>query len=272
MFGIFSKGSKRVTISNNSVFIKNNGENRGSAIEMDYIFYLRAAEPTISIFEDEELTREYRIETIVSNPDLTGQFFHASVRILPNSAVMIEGIISRSKNHHPTWKDDEYEAIRLQPLYLSDKMEENERLIGLGLFMRGLHFSGTVTPAGVRAVCVCDKCNLSFTLQHFHAGFSEVQYFYSDDGRETLTVPYGAIENMPRQLQTAIDLGMLEDVEAKLPKPLLGKGKFHYYNPFPCPHCQAPFIDFGKNRDIRPGEYYGNTLVNMRPTHWGGKS
>jgi len=134
--------------------------------------------------------------------------------------------------------------------------------------MRGLHFGGTVIPAGVRIVCVCDRCNLSFTLQHFHAGFSEVQYFYSEDGSETLIVPYGAIENMPRQLQQVIDPDLLREVEAELPAPLHGKGEFGYYNSFPCPHCHAPFIDFEKNKQIRPGEYYGNTLIDVLPTPW----
>jgi hypothetical protein len=272
MLGIFKRSSERVAISENNIFIKNKGKNAGSAVEIEHVFLMREKEPVIMVHEDANLIRTYRIQAIDINPDLNGQFFHCSIRILPNSAVMIDGIISRSKSNHLTWTDKDYEAVRLQPFYLSDKKEENERLVGLGLFMRGLHFSGTVTSTGVRVVCVCDQCNLSFTLQHFHAGFSEVQYFYSDDGKETLTVPYGAVENMPHQLQEIIDHGMLRDVEAALPIPLCGIGKFRYYNPFPCPHCQAPFIDFGKNKDIRPGEYYGNTLVNVQLTHWDGRS
>lgn len=241
-------------------------------MEIEHVFLLREKEPEIIVYEDADIIRKYRIQAIDINPDLSGQFFHSSIRILPNSAVMIDGIVSKSKGNHATSTEKGYEGVRFQPFYLSNKEEENERLVGLGLFMRGLHFSGTVTSSDIRCVCVCDNCNLSFTLQHFHAGFSEAQYFYSDDGKETLIIPYGAIENMPHQLQEIIDPEMLKNVEAALPAPLFGRGKFLYYNPFPCLHCQAPFIDFGKNKAIRPGEYYGNTLVNVRPTHWDERS
>jgi len=269
MLDIFKKSPKRVSFSGNNVFINNQGKNVGLETEIEYVFTLRDMEPEIKIHEDGSVIRAYRIQAIATNPDLSGQFFHSSIRILQNSAVMIDGIISKEETSHLTWNEGGYEAVRLQPFYLSDKEQENKNLVGLGLFNRGLHFSGTVTPAGVRAVCICDRCNLSFTLRHFHAGFSEVQYFYSDDGKETLTVPYGAIKNMPQQLQQGIDPEILKEVEATLPNPINGKGKFRYYNAFLCPHCQAPFIDFEKNREIRPKEYYGNTLVNVRPTTWG---
>lgn len=268
MFGVFKKSSDRLVISGNNVFIKNKGKNTDTVSEVDWVFPLHEREPELLVHEDGNLIRIYQIQTITSNPDLNGQFLHSSIRILPNSAVMIDGIISRSKSNPLTWTDPGYEAVRLQPFYLSNKKGENDKLVGLGLFMRGLHFSGTVTPPGVRSICICDRCNLSFTLQHFHSGFSEVQYFYSDDGKETLTVPYGTIENLPHQLQEAIDPKMLEKVEAALPAPLYGKGNFRYYNSFLCPHCQAPFIDFEKNKEIRPGEYYGNTFINIQPMRW----
>jgi hypothetical protein len=272
MLGIFKKPSERLAISGNNVFIKNKGKNTGMATEAEYVFQLHEKEPVIMVHEDGNLIRTYRIETITANADLSGQFFHSSIRILPNSAVMIDGIISRSKSNHLTWTDKGYEAVRFQPFYLSDKEKENQKLVGAGLFMRGLHFSGTVTPAGVRCICICDRCNLSFTLQHLHAGFSELQYFYSEDGKETLTVPYGTIKNMPQQLQQIINPEMLKEVEAMLPAPHHGKGEFRYYNSFRCPYCQNPFIDFEKDKQMRPGEYYGNTLINVRPTHWDERS
>ncbi|HEV3413889.1 MAG TPA: hypothetical protein VG101_15515 [Puia sp.] len=268
MLGIFKKSANRLTISGMTVLIGNEGKNAGFSLEREHVFRLGEREPTITVEEDGETIRIYRMQAIDTNPELTGQFLHSSIRILPNSAVMIDGIISTSNSSRPTWKDAGYEAVRFHPFYLSDKKEENEKLVGMGLFSRGLHFGGTVTPSGVRAVCVCDQCKASFTLQHFHAGFSEVQYFYSDDSRETLTVPYSATADVPRQLQKGIDLKILETMEAALPTPNFGKGQFRYYNSFLCPHCQAPFIDFEQHKDIRPGEYYGNTLINVRPTHW----
>jgi hypothetical protein len=227
--------------------------------EINYVFEFREPQPTMRVFENKKLSRKYRIET----PDLTGQFFHSTIRVLKNSAVMINGIISKDQNKCPSWKDENYEAIRLQPFFLSDNEQENKKLKGAGLFQRGLHFSGTITPKGVRVVCICDCCQKSFTLQHFHAGFSEVQYFYSADSKKTLIVPYGQIEKMHIQLQEIIDYRTLELVEEQLPKSSNGNGSFKYYNSFRCPHCGSPFIDFEKNKDIRPKEYYGNYLINQ---------
>jgi hypothetical protein len=68
---------------------------------------------------------------------------------------------------------------------------------------------------------------------------------------------------MPAQLQETVDLTVLADVESKLPKS--SDGSFRYYNSFKCPHCLAPFIDFNKYKDMRPKEYYGNTLLNDKP-------
>jgi len=235
---------------------------------MDFVFDLSQSMPEIKVFENDVLSRCYKIETLTQNPDLTGQFLHSSIRVLANSAVMIDGIVSKSDTIYPQWTDDNYEAIRLQPFYLSDKNEINDKLIGKGLFERGLHFSGIVTPSSVRNICICDKCTGSFTVQHFHAGFSDVQYFYSSDSTETLIVPYNTIGNLPMQLQERIDNATLEVVEAKLPLPSNGVGAFKYYSPFRCPYCSFAFIDFGNNKAIRANEYYGNVYINMKPRYW----
>ena len=57
---------------------------------------------------------------------------------------------------------------------------------------------------------------------------------------------------------------ILELAEKQLPKSTNGHGSYKYYNAFRCPHCSSPFIDFEKNRDIRPNEYYGNRLINQK--------
>ena len=262
----FRKRHNRVEIQNDNILIDNVKNNIGKAIELMPVFNLSQAIPEIKVYENDQLVRLYRMDTLHANADLTGQFLHGSVRILDNSAVMIDGIISKSAASHPVWTDKEYEAIRFQPFYLSDAEENNEKLIGKGLFERGLHFSGTVTPSNVRCVCICDDCKQSFSLRHFHAGFSELQYFYSTNSRETLIVPYNAIPNMPAQLSKTIDLATLPEMEAKLSK--TSDGNYRYFNSFKCPHCLAPFIDFNNHKDIRPGEYYGNTHINDEPKRW----
>ena len=265
MFELFKKRESRIVVSEETIFIDNQNKNIGKSIEIDFIFEFSQKFPEIKVFENKRLVRLFKIETLKSNPNLAGQFLHSSIRILPNSAVMIDGIISKSKAHCPTWTDNNYEAIRLQPFYLSNADDYNLQLVGKGLFERGLHFTGTITPLGVRNICICDSCKQSFTIQHFHAGFSEVQYFYSSDSNETLIVPYSGVENLPVQLQEDIDDDVLISVETKLPKPSNYDSVFKYYNSFRCPHCLTPYIDFEHNKAIRPKEYYGNVYINGEP-------
>jgi hypothetical protein len=266
MFQLFAKRNKRVEIISGNIFIANLKDNIGEEIELLPVFNLSQTTPEIKVYENNQLVRLYRMDTLNKNSDLTGQFFHSSIRILNSSAVMIDGIISKSARSHLGNSDKDYEAVRFQPFFLSNAEKNNAELIGKGLFERGLHFSGTVTPLNVRCVCICDECKQSFSLQHFHAGFSDFQYFYSTNSKETLIVPYNAIAKMPTQLDKNIDLTILHEVEGKLPKTF--DGEFRYYNSFKCPHCLTPFIDFNKYKEIRPGEYYGNTLINEKPKGW----
>jgi len=268
MLGLFKKRPKRIEIQGDSIFIGNHNENVGKAVEIDAVFNLSNSIPELKVYENGQLLRLFKIETLVTNADLSGQFLHSNIRVLANSGIMIDGIISRSDLEFPKWTDEDYEAIRFQPFYLTNANDNNIHLKGKGLFERGLHYSGTITPTGVRNICVCDDCKKSFTIQHFHAGFSEVQYFYSADSRETLTVPYGEIENVPAQLQENIDLMQLQIIERELAEMSNKEQPFRYYNSFKCPHCFAPFIDFENNKAIRPKEYYGNTYINKLPVHW----
>ena len=270
MFNIFKKRHQRVTVQDNNIYIDNSNDNIGKSVEVQTVLAFTQPTPEITVFENNKIIHRYSIETLETNPDLAGQFLHSSIRILGNSAVMIDGIISRSHKSCPEWTDDNYEAVRLQPFFLSNANEKNIQLIGKGLFDRGLHFSGTVTPGTVRCVCICDHCKQSFSLQHFHAGFSEVQYFYSSGSRETLIVPYNALANMPTQLQEYLDPSALEEVENRLTAS--SDGKFRYFNSFKCPHCLAAFIDFERYPEMRPGEYYGNTLLNQKPKQWADQS
>ncbi len=255
---------KRIVVKDSDIYIDNLNENLGKAIEMEFVIALTFRE--VKVYENNTLIRNFRIEALDTNSGLSDQFLHCSVRILTNSAVMVDGVISKSRLSIPGRTDKEYEALRFQPFFLSNADEKNIQLFGKGLFERGLHFAGSVTPKDVRCICVCDYCKQSFTIQHFHAGFSEVQYFYSSNSREILIVPYDAIKNIPQQLQEIIDLSLLNEVESKLPKTI--DGSFRYYNSFKCPHCLSPFIDFEANKKLRPKEYYGNILVNHAPRYW----
>ena len=216
--------------------------------------------PIINIFDDELLIRSFVIEPLISNPELKGQFLHFSISVQENDAVMIDCILSRSQYSHLTWKDEKYESIRLQPFFLTSSGHQNDNLIGKGLFERGLHFTGTITPMGVRCVCICDYCKKSFTLQSIHAGFSNVQYFYSLNGKRTLLVPYDEVENIPIQLDDNITEQLLEEVELELTRG--NNDGYKYYNSLNCSHCSKPFINFINNKTMRPKEYYANKFIN----------
>jgi len=255
--------TKRIKIEGTDIFI-NKSRLFGRKTE-EYLGVLNfdTAIPTIKVFEEEKLIKTFVVETLSANPDLTRQYFHTSIRLLENDGVMIDGIISKQEGKHPAWQDEDYEAIRLQPFFLSTADHKlTQQLVGRGLFERGLHYSGTVTPSTVRIICVCDKCNESFSIQHFHGGLSNSQYFYSDDSKQTLIVHYGEIKNLPTQLQKEIDPTVLDELEGELPKPTKGKGSYRYYNSFCCPHCLCPYIDLRTNKGIRQNEYYGNKYIN----------
>jgi hypothetical protein len=254
---------KRIKIKDNNIFI-NKPLFFGQKFE-EYSGVLRFNNPvpTIKIFENEKLLKTFNIEALISNPNLTEQYFHISVRLLKNDVVMIDGIISKQKHKHPDWQDDSFEAIRFQPFFLTTSdITTREQMIGKGVFERGLHYSGTITPTNVRVICICDKCDKSFTVQHYHAGFSESQYFYSDTSKQTLIVRYNEIKNIPRHLLKEIDEKDITELEAKLPNPTKEEGKYRYYNSFCCPHCLSPYIDFGKNSQLRTNEYYGLKYIN----------
>ena len=135
---------------------------------------------------------------------------------------------------------------------------KNEELHGKGLFARGFHYSGTVTPGNIVLSCECDQCKRSFQIRSYHAGFSNAGYFYSESGKFTLTVS-DRVAGCPAALSepNPVELAAIEAV-----LPLAPDGtQYKYLNPFRCPHCSAPYIDFPANPKDRPGEYYGNYFV-----------
>lgn len=249
----------RVKIEGNRIYINNDPQYRNYSITVSPVFEFTDKIPSIEIYENEELIKKFIIEPKRENPNLKGQFFHSSVRINANSSVQIEGIIS----NHPKSYDQNGEGIRFQPFFLSDKAARNKSLIGKGMFERGLHFSGLISAGDLRLICICDYCNSSFNVQFYHAGFSEIQYFYSSNSNETLIVHYGDIENLPIQNQKEIDEAAIIEIEKQLPK--TEDGSFKYYNNFCCPKCYKPYLNFEENKTMRPNEYYVHFYINQKP-------
>src|SRR4051812_39692665 len=101
MFGLFNKQYKRIDIQGENIFIDNSNNHIGGAIELQPIISLTQSTPEIKIYENQQLVRLFRIDTLNSNSNLTGQFLNSSIRILSNSAVMIDGIISKNSTSCP---------------------------------------------------------------------------------------------------------------------------------------------------------------------------
>ena len=80
---------------------------------------------------------------------------------------MIDGVIDNS----PVMKETELykiNGIRFQPVLLNSENNENPNFRGMGLFSRGLHFSGYVTTSNIRLCCICNECKKSFGIIPSH--------------------------------------------------------------------------------------------------------
>ncbi|TCV91104.1 hypothetical protein EC912_1146 [Luteibacter rhizovicinus] len=191
--------------------------------------------------------------------DEGARFFHMSVRVGPSFGVQPDGILTEQRNDDPqeAFKNGA-KGLRFQPFLLPESSGFPGDAAGRGLFYRGLHFSGNVTPGNVSLMCVCDGCSQSFRLQSFHAGFGNLVYFYCSGGPHTLTASSNE-EDAPPVLGHA-DPDSVTRFESHLPDCSECGGLFRYMNPLVCPHCAQPFIDFPAHPDDRGREYYGNYI------------
>lgn len=187
-----------------------------------------------------------------------GGWAHFSVRVHASKACQADCVISDSPTFDATaLAQGKATGIRFQPFFLPGAAASNDGLVGKGLFNRGLHFSGTITPGNILLSCECDKCHRSFLVRSYHAGFSNSGYFYSDSGKSTLTVS-AMVPGCPVPL-SAPDPQALFTLEQSLPLAPDGS-RYSYLNPFRCPHCGEPYINFEANPGLRESEYYGNYL------------
>lgn len=192
--------------------------------------------------------------------DVSG-WAHFSIRLQANLACQADCVISKSQTYDSRqFLSGQGIGVRFQPFFISGATVDLNALRGHGLFARGLHFSGTVTPSSVRLSCECDACRHSFTIQSFHTGFGGIAYFYSASGRYTLIVD-AEVDGAPAAL-SAPDFARLGALEAQFP-PAPDGTAFNYLNPFRCPHCGDPYIDFAAHPEERVTEYYGNHFLGV---------
>ena len=82
MFGLFTKRHNRIEVKGDCIFIDNQNENVGKAFELETVLSLTVPIPEIKVYENQNLIHTFHIDTLLSNPNLTGQFLHSSIRIL----------------------------------------------------------------------------------------------------------------------------------------------------------------------------------------------
>lgn len=194
-------------------------------------------------------------------------WLHLNVRVSERFALEADGLLSASSDTQRARQEfaSHGPAIRFQPLYLPQCPADPADLVGKGFFFRGLQFQGTISPSNVSMGCICDVCRGSFRASCFHAGFSELQYFFCDRGPHTLAVS-SYVDGVPPLLEY-VQPETVAPFEAMLPPCRCG-GSFAYLNPFRCPHCGAAYIDFRTFPLLRAVEYYGCTLYGDSPQRW----
>ena len=212
---------------------------------------------------------EFKDSAGISHEHSIGDYsgwFHFSVRVSQSMACQIDCAITQSEVYDQNaFSTGQAIGIRFQPFFLTGAQTSNDIFVGRGLFKRGLHYSGTVTNGSIMLSCECDQCRKSFLIRSFHAGFSQVGYFYSDSGRYTLTIS-DRVPGAPGALLVP-DASELAQLESELPRAPDGT-TFKFGNPFRCPHCSAPYIDFVQHPEERPAEYYGNYFDRVELMHY----
>jgi hypothetical protein len=101
MFKLFTRRPKRIEIQGNNILIDNSKDNISIAADLSPVFKFIQKIPEIKVYENNQLIRLYRIDTLNTNSNLEGQYLHSSIRILENSAVMIDGVISKTDASFP---------------------------------------------------------------------------------------------------------------------------------------------------------------------------
>ncbi|WP_076073095.1 hypothetical protein [Sphingomonas montana] len=198
-----------------------------------------------------------------SLPAATG-WLHLSVRVHAGFGCQADAVIVHTETHAAGAPLGEGEVgVRFQPFFLAGAANVPD-LAGHGLFARGLHFRGIVTPGTVLLSCACDACHRTFLVRSIHAGFAEQAYFYSASGTYTLLVD-GRVAGAPVPLAPP-DPVLLATLETALP-PAPDGTRFAYLNPFRCPHCRASYLDFAANPGEREGEYYALHFPDTPPMH-----
>ena len=194
---------------------------------------LRGKDPVISLYEDGTKTREYCLQT-EGEESFDGKYFLTSVRLgvignPPAPTMQLDGFISDTPDERKMENKDI--GYRMEGHYLTCggniSKQRYEAMRGQDLPQKALKYPGFTTPANIRLVGICPECGKSFAFHGYAFYMMQNDVAYSDDGLYCCQI-------------SSYD----EDIKTKVFE-VDGK-TFRYYNSFCCPHCNAPYIDYGK--------------------------
>lgn len=234
-------------------------------IKSRFAVEIQSDQPTIVFTDSSGQTYAHDLSSVKADGL---RWIHFDLRVSERFAAEADCLLSTSDS--PAVAEQEFanhgKAIRFQPFYLPEMQIDTGELEGKGFFYRGLQFPGTITPSNVSLSCLCDFCRKSFRVECFHAGFMDMTYFFCDGGPHTLMFT-SYTEGAPSLLEYSPPEAVAP-LEARLPPCERCGGHFKYLNPFLCPHCLKPYIDFARYPPLRATEYYGCTLYGEDTQRW----
>ena len=205
------------------------------------------------IYENNSLRREFELGT-VEGEDFSGKYFHLALRIHtsntycgPVHLVQTDGFISDTPEDKQMQLSDIGYRMECFPLHSSaEEQYMCDQIIDRDLENKGLRYPGVTTPLNVRLIGWCPSCQRSFTFLSYALYNAQEEVAYSDDGLDVCGIEEYEIdkENWARTADGKI---------------------FRYYNPFRCPHCGKPYIDYKKHRYMKRFGNAACALLGKKP-------
>ena len=215
---------------------------------------VRTAQPTLCFIDSRGTRRTFDLSFVREE---NASWLHFSIRVSPEFLVQSDFLMTITQaDSEEAFRARAVDGVRVQPFVLPECAKRYDVIEGKGLFRRGFHFKGIITPGNVTLLCRCAYCERSFRVRSVHAGMGNAVYFYCGSCSHTLMAS-ADLEDAPPVIGPAYE-EELKRFEQRLPPCEACGGSFSYYNPFLCPHCKEPYIDFGKYPKERDWEYYCN--------------
>ncbi len=248
-----NENSFKVSMKDNSIYIENSSSDFTEPIDQYFKGQLSNSTTSIEIYEDGVNTISYTIEPRDPGENLANKYANYHITIYPEKRVFLEAAIADTSDKNFDEKSDV--IYRMQPMFLSTAEFLNEEFAGYGPLVRR-HIRGDYTTAtSTRLVVVCDACKKPFLVKHYHAGFMDKMYFYSQDGLRSAVIPMSAMNDFPSILKYKPIAEEVKKLDSKLLQ-LDKESCFAYYNNFNCRYCGKPVIDFRAHPHIRENEFH----------------